>query len=251
VKAVDGVSFEVKRGECFGLLGSNGAGKSTTIKMMTTLLPPDEGEIEIAGISVKADPLAVRRFIGYVPQMLSVDGALTGYENLLIFSKLYGLGRKEREERIAEVLRLFDLTHAAHRQVKTYSGGMIRRLEIGQAILHRPYVLFLDEPTVGLDPIARQVVWEHIRKLQTEQQMTILLTTHYMEEAELLCSRIAMMSKGKLAALGTLSELRDQVNNPEASLNEIFAHFAGQAYEETEGGMRSVTRSRRTAKRIG
>ncbi|GMA51483.1 multidrug ABC transporter ATP-binding protein [Alicyclobacillus contaminans] len=250
VHAVQGVSFEVHAGECFGLLGPNGAGKSTTLKMLTTLLPRDGGTIEIAGVPLTGDVTRVRARIGYVPQMLSVDGSLTGYENLLIFAKLYGLRRGERERRIADILELVGLGEAADRLVKTYSGGMIRKLEIGQAILHQPRVLFLDEPTVGLDPVARKGVWEHIERLQQEQNMTILLTTHYMEEAESLCTRIAIMSRGRIAAVGTPAELRAQMGNPDASMDDVFAHFAG-SFEHEEGGMKHVFRSRRTARRMG
>jgi ABC-2 type transport system ATP-binding protein len=250
VEAVKGISFEVFRGECFGLLGPNGAGKSTAIKMMSTLLAPDKGIVEIAGVSAAKEPTRVREAIGYVPQMLSVDGTLTGYENLLIFGKLYGLRRREREERIREILSLTGLEEAAGRPVKTYSGGMIRRLEIGQAILHRPKVLFLDEPTVGLDPVARRGIWDYIGTLRSELDMTVVLTTHYMDEAESLCSRIAIMSKGEIAALGTVEELRQQTGNPEASMDDVFAHFTAIPDRE-EGGMRDVFRSRRTAKRLG
>ncbi|BCJ87558.1 ABC transporter ATP-binding protein [Effusibacillus dendaii] len=170
IPAVQDVNFEVGRGTCFGLLGPNGAGKSTTIKMMTTLLPVQQGEIEIAGYSLTQNPFRIREMIGYVPQALSVDGNLTGYENLLIFAKLYGLSKKERAERIPETLQMLHLDDVAERPVKTYSGGMIRRLEIGQEILHRPQVLFLDEPTVGLDPVARKAVWNHIEQLRSDSE---------------------------------------------------------------------------------
>ncbi|MCL6517960.1 MAG: ATP-binding cassette domain-containing protein [Alicyclobacillus sp.] len=247
--AVDGVSFRAAPGECFGLLGPNGAGKSTTIKMLTTLLRPDAGRARVAGYDVSEQPQRVRSAIGYVPQMLSVDGALTGYENLLICARLQGLRPAVRRRRIEEVLAMLGLEDAAHRPVRTYSGGMVRRLEIGQAVLHRPRVLFLDEPTVGLDPVARQGVWEHIERLRQEHGMTVFLTTHYMEEAESLCGRIAIMSRGRVAALGTLAQLRERVGNPDASLNEIFTHFAG--HFEHQGGLRDVSRARRTARRLG
>ncbi len=250
IQAVCDVSFDIFRGECFGLLGPNGAGKSTTIKMMTTLLPPDEGHIEIAGQTLKSNATRVREHIGYVPQMLSVDGTLTGYENLLIFSKLYGLSRTIRRQRIAEILSLIGLEDSADRQVKTYSGGMIRRLEIGQAILHEPKVLFLDEPTVGLDPLARKDIWAHIDTLARTKGITILLTTHYMDEAEALCSRFAIMSKGRIVASGTAEQLRSQMGNMEATMDEVFAHYVGQV-ENQEGEMKSVFRSRKTAKRLG
>ncbi|WP_067932319.1 ATP-binding cassette domain-containing protein [Alicyclobacillus kakegawensis] len=250
VRAVNDVSFSVAAGECFGLLGPNGAGKSTTIKMLTTLLKPDAGRVRIAGWDLATEPTRVRASIGYVPQALSVDGSLTGYENLLIFSKLFGLTRRERRQRIPQTLAMLGLEDAAQRRVRTYSGGMIRRLEIGQAILHRPRVLFLDEPTVGLDPVARKGVWDHIEQLRREHGMTILLTTHYMEEAEQLCGRIAIMSRGQVAALGSVAELRAQMGQPDATLDDIFVHFAG-AFEPQGGGMRDVSRSRRTARRLG
>jgi ABC-2 type transport system ATP-binding protein len=218
--------------------------------MLTTLMSPDGGEVTVSGHSLLNNPTQVRESIGYVPQMLSVDGSMTGYENLLIFSKFYGLKRKKREERIQEVLNLIRLDDAAQRLVKTYSGGMVRRLEIGQAILNRPEVLFLDEPTVGLDPVARKAVWTHIENLRREHNMTILLTTHYMEEAEALCTRIAIMSKGRIVAIGTPHELRAQMGNPLASMDDVFAHFVG-SFEPEEGGFRDVSRSRRTAKRLG
>lgn len=250
LQAVKQISFNVLRGECFGLLGPNGAGKSTTIKMMTTLLSPDSGTIEIGGYSCSRQPTRVREIIGYVPQAISVDGVLTGYENLLIFAKLFGLSKQERNARIAEILHMLDLGEAAGMQVKTYSGGMIRRLEIGQAILHRPQVLFLDEPTVGLDPVARKAVWDHIEQLREEFGITVILTTHYMDEAESMCSTIAIMSKGEIAAIGTPEHLRGQMGNPEASMDDVFTYFAGK-FDHQQGGMKDVSRSRRTAKRLG
>lgn len=246
--AVKDINFTVRQGECFGLLGPNGAGKSTLIKMMTTLLTPDDGDITIVGHSVRKNPVKVRQSIGYVPQMLSVDGTLTAYENLLIFAKLYGLGTVARKERIPEILHLLGLEEDQHRQVKTFSGGMVRRLEIGQAILHQPQILFLDEPTVGLDPVARRGVWSHIEKLREKQNMTILLTTHYMEEAESLCSHISIMNHGEVAASGTLNQLQEQSGIPKASLDQLFVHYAG-TFEEKEGRLKDVSRTRRTARK--
>ncbi|GIM45108.1 multidrug ABC transporter ATP-binding protein [Collibacillus ludicampi] len=250
VHAVQGIDFSVRKGECFGLLGPNGAGKSTTIKMLITLIPADGGDVEICGFRLNEHASRIRASIGYVPQALSVDGTLTGYENLLVFGKLYGLGREERERRIQEILVMMGLEEAADRPAKTYSGGMIRRLEIGQAILHKPQVLFLDEPTVGLDPVARRGVWNHIEELRREHKMTIFLTTHYMEEAEALCGRIAIMSKGQIAALGTVEQLREQMGNQQASMDDIFAHFAG-SFENQQGEIKDVFQSRRTARRLG
>jgi ABC-2 type transport system ATP-binding protein len=187
----------VGAGEVFGLVGPNGAGKTTVIKMLTTLLWPTSGRARVAGFDLIRQAGSVRRAIGYVPQALSVDGSLTGYENLLIFAKLYDIPRRERESRLREALRFMGLGDAADKLVREYSGGMIRRLEIAQSTLHRPRVLFLDEPTVGLDPLARQAVWEHVEDLRDNYGTTIFLTTHYMEEADSLCHRVAIMHAGK------------------------------------------------------
>jgi len=250
-QAVDAVSFEVAPGECFGLLGPNGAGKSTTIKMMTTLLRPTAGAIRIGGFDAAAHPGRVRERIGYVPQAISVDGVLTGYENLEVMAKLFGLSRQERSERIADVLAMLELEDAADRKASTYSGGMIRRLEIGQAIMHRPDVLFLDEPTVGLDPVARKAVWAYIEQLREQFGMSIVLTTHYMDEADGMCSRLAIMSKGRIAALGTIAELKAQTGRADASMDDVFAYFAGSFDHTQQGGMKDAARSRRTARRLG
>ena len=201
--AVDSLTLTVNAGEVFGLLGSNGAGKTTTIKMLTTLLPPTSGEALVAGFSITDQAVDVRRAIGYVPQAVSVDGSLTGYENLLIFAKLYDLPPHEQQSRIQDALEFMGLTADGGRMVGEYSGGMVRRLEIAQATLHRPRVLFLDEPTVGLDPIARDAVWKHLVDLRTNYGTTLFFTTHYLEKAESHCDRIAIMHKGQVAALGT------------------------------------------------
>ena len=201
--AVDSLSLSIPRGEVFGLLGPNGAGKTTTIKMLTTLLPPTAGSALVDGFDVVRQAREVRRLIGYVPQMLSADGTLTGYENLLVFARLYLLPRRERRERVLAALQFMGLEDSAHKLVRQYSGGMIRRLEIAQSMLHGPRLLFLDEPTVGLDPSARRAVWEHIGELRARLGATIVLTTHQMEEADNLCSRIAIMHLGKVVALGS------------------------------------------------
>src|SRR6202166_2960566 len=206
--AVDHLTFSVAAGGTFGLLGPNGAGKSTLIKMLTTLLPVTEGTARIAGFDLVKHPELVRKKIGYVSQMLSADGDLTGYENLLISAKLYGISRAERAARIAHGLEFMDLAHVSGKLVKHYSGGMIRRLEIAQSMLHRPQVLFLDEPTVGLDPIAKQAVWQNIRDLRREFGTTILMTTHDMQEADQLCEMVAFMHEGALAAVGSPAELK-------------------------------------------
>lgn len=250
VQAVKGISFEVAHGECFALLGPNGAGKTTTIKMLITLLAADGGEAWVNGFSLK-EPGRIRESIGYVPQSLSVDGALTGWENLSIFGKLYGMDSKELKERIPRILALMDLTEAAHRPVAHYSGGMVRRLEVGQAILHHPTVIFLDEPTVGLDPVARKALWGHIRELQKEYGMTLFLTTHYMDEAQELCDRIAIMDKGSIEVIGTLAQLRKAAKMPRASMDELFVHFVGKLEPEEQGDLSDVKRIRRTARRLG
>jgi ABC-2 type transport system ATP-binding protein len=208
VRAVDGVSFEVDEGIVFGLLGPNGAGKTTIIKMIVTLLTLTEGQVSVLGHARPKDDYGIRNCIGYVPQDVSSDAALTGYENLLISSKLYGKRGKQAKDMCENILKQLGLWDAKDRIVKTYSGGMIRKLEIGQAMVHDPRVLILDEPTIGLDPVARKQVWGAIRELKDRTNMTIIITTHYMEEADQLCDRIAIMSIGKIAVIGTPAELK-------------------------------------------
>lgn len=246
--AVDAVSVEVRAGEIFGLLGPNGAGKSTMIKMLTTLLPPTSGRARVAGFDVVTEPAQVRRRIGYVPQVLSADGALTGYENLLVSARLYGIPRAEHRQRIEEALGVVGLGDAAHTLVRRYSGGMIRRLELAQSMLHRPAVLFMDEPTVGLDPVARRAVWEHVRLLRQTVGATMLITTHYMDEAEELCDRVAVMHRGRVAAVGAPAELRAQVGAG-ATLDDVFMHVTGASLD-SGGSYREVLRTRRTARRL-
>lgn len=249
--AVDRMNLSVSEGEIFGLLGPNGAGKTTALKMFTTLLPPTSGSASVAGFDIISQAGNVRRAIGYVPQLLSADGALTGYENLLVFSKLYDIPRSERGARIKQSLELMQLENASGKLVNTYSGGMIRRLEIAQSMLHRPRVLFLDEPTVGLDPLARNSVWEHIQQLKARYGTTIVLTTHYMEEADRLCSRVAIMHKGQVAVVGSPAELKASLGRPRATLDQVFAHYAGAELESSGGSYREVSRTRRTARRVG
>ncbi|RDU99376.1 ATP-binding cassette domain-containing protein [Trinickia dinghuensis] len=247
--AVDALTLSVEPGEIFGLLGRNGAGKSTVIKMLTTLLPPTSGSATVGGYDIVREPASVRRCIGYVPQALSADGDLTGYENLLVFAKLYDIARGERAERIRDSLAIMGLSDFADKLVKTYSGGMIRRLEIAQSTLHRPRVLFLDEPTVGLDPVARVSVWEQVRRLQSQSGSAILLTTHYLEEAEELCRRVAILCRGRVAAMGTPAELKAAVGAG-ATFEDVFERFTGAdtmlpgAYDET-------SQTRRAAHRLG
>ncbi|MFH0962573.1 MAG: ATP-binding cassette domain-containing protein [Planctomycetota bacterium] len=248
--AVDELTLSVEAGEVFGLLGPNGAGKTTAIKMLITLLPPSAGAARVAGLDVVHQSASVRRLIGYVPQMISADGTLTGYENLLIFAKLYDLPRRERRRLVREALAFMGLTEAADKLVRYYSGGMIRRLEIAQSTLHRPEVLFLDEPTLGLDPVARQAVWQHIQQLRDDFGTTIFLTTHYMEEAERLCGRVAIMQLGKMVALGTPGELKGVLGTPDATLNDVFAHYTGGGLE-SGGSLREVARARRIGRRLG
>ncbi len=248
--AVDALTISVEECEVFGLVGPNGAGKTTTLKMLTTLLPPTSGNARIAGFDIARQAGQVRRIIGYVPQMLSADGTLTGYENLLIFAKLYNLPRGERVQRVHNALGFMGLDDAGDKLVREYSGGMIRRLEIAQSMLHEPRLLFLDEPTVGLDPVARQAVWERIEHLKREFGTTIVVTTHYMDEADKLCTRLAIMHQGKVAALGSPSELKASIGGNGATLDDVFAHYAG-AELESGGSYRETTRTRRTAQRVG
>jgi ABC-2 type transport system ATP-binding protein len=247
--AVDRLDLVVARGAFFGLLGSNGAGKSTTIKMLTTLLPPTAGRASVVGFDVVREARQVRRRIGYVPQMVSADAGLTGRENLMLSAKLYGVPRAERAARAAEALDFMGLGDVGSRLVKTYSGGMIRRLEIAQALLHRPAVVFLDEPTVGLDPVARHAVWDKLSELQSQRGMTVLLTTHDMDEAEALCQRLAIMHQGRVVALGSPADLKAAVGDS-ATMDDVFVHFTGADVDEG-GTYRDVARIRRTARRLG
>jgi ABC-2 type transport system ATP-binding protein len=209
--AVDDVSFRVKEGEIFGLLGPNGAGKSTLIRMMTTLIPITSGTAHIAGHDVSKEPDAARRLIGVIPQALTSDLDLTVEENLQIYAKLYDVPAKERQHSIDELLELVDLTKWRDAQTKTLSGGMRRRLEIARGLVHHPKIFFLDEPTTGLDPVSRVAVWEMLGNIKTKRQLTILITTHYMDEADRLCERIAIVDHGKLVALDTPMALKASV----------------------------------------
>jgi ABC-2 type transport system ATP-binding protein len=250
VRAVDGIDLEVQPGEVFALLGPNGAGKSTTIKMLITLLPPTAGHATVGGYDIVREAGAVRRLLGYVPQALSADGALTGYENLLVFARLYDVPRHEQKERVWAALEFMGLADAADRLVRNYSGGMVRRLEIAQALIHHPRILFLDEPTIGLDPVARRAVWEHLTRLREEFGSTLFLTTHYMEEADDLATRIAIMSQGRIAALGTAAELKAQVPGGAATLEDVFVYFTGDTLD-SGGSYRETRALRRTARRLG
>ena len=220
-EAVKGVSFSVADGEIFGLLGPNGADKSTLIRMMTTLVPITAGTAHVAGYDVAKDPDDVRRVIGVIPQALTSDPDLTVDENLNIYAKLYGVPRVQRERSVNEVLEAVDLLKWRGAQVKTLSGGMRRRVEIARGLVHNPQIFFLDEPTTGLDPVSRIAVWEMLDKLRKTRHLTMLLTTHYMEEADKLCDRIAIVDHGNLVALGTPIELKQNV--PGANVVEV--HF--------------------------
>ncbi len=208
IEALKGVSFNVRRGEIYGLLGPNGAGKTTTIHILTTIIKPTSGYAEVAGYDVVKRPDEVRKRIGVVFQDITLDLNLTVYENLWLHGKIYGIPGNELKKRIEEVLDLVELKEWRHKLVKYLSGGMKRRVEIARALLHDPEVLFLDEPTLGLDPNSRTKIWNYIRMLKERHNMTILLTTHYMEEAEQLCDRIAIIDKGKIIAEGSPDELK-------------------------------------------
>jgi ABC-2 type transport system ATP-binding protein len=247
VEAVAGISFEVAGGEAFGLLGPNGAGKTTTIRVLTTLLRPTLGNAYVAGHDVVRDGLAVRQAIGYVPQAISIDGALTAYENLEFYGRATGVPRRERRERIEQAVEAMQLASFLDRLGRTLSGGMLRRLEIATALLKQPAVLFLDEPTVGLDPTARRLVWERLELLRAEGGTTIFVTTHQMEEAERQCDRIAIMDRGTVAALGSPPELRRRFGVP--VLEDVFTEVTGGRLEEG-GSFRDVRASRRRSRRL-
>ena len=216
--AVDAVSFRVAAGELFGLLGPNGAGKTTTINMLSTLLAPTSGSATVAGHDVVREKNQVRRSIGVVFQEPALDGKLTGRENLEFHAMMYGIGKAERRRRIGEVLGLVELEEKAATLVENYSGGMKRRLEIARGLIHRPEVLFLDEPTLGLDAQTRRNIWDYVRKLNREGGVTIILTTHYMEEADFLCGRVAIMDHGRFAAMDAPSRLKDVLGGDVVSL---------------------------------
>ena len=219
--ALNGLSFEVNENEIFGLLGPNGAGKTTLIHILATLLKPTTGGAVVNGFDVLHNATKVRESIGVVFQAPSSDDILTGYENLKIHALLYGIPRGTREKRISEVLKLVGLEGRKNDQVKKYSGGMRRRLEIARGLLHHPKVLFLDEPTLGLDPQSREIMWTYIKEIVTEEKVTIILTTHYMEEADMLCDRIGFISNGKIIALNSPSNLKQEMGGDIVKINFI------------------------------
>lgn len=216
--AVDHINFEVREEEIFGFLGPNGAGKSTTIKMLTTVLKPTEGTAIVNGYDIIKDPAGVRRSIGVVPQEFTADEDLTGWENMMMMAGLYGINKDVAKERAKELLDMVELTQAMNRKVETYSGGMRRRLEIAMSLISRPKILFLDEPTLGLDAQTRNAIWNYIMKLKREYGMTIFVTTHYLEEADLYADRIAIIDHGKILAIGSPKELKESIGGDVVTL---------------------------------
>jgi ABC-2 type transport system ATP-binding protein len=237
--AVDDISFAVAEGEIFGLLGPNGAGKSTLIRMMTTLLEITSGTARIAGHNVRSDPDDARRAIGVIPQALTSDIDLTVEENLSIYAKLYDVPAATRKKNIDELLEVVDLTKWRHAQTKTLSGGMRRRLEIARGLVHSPKIFFLDEPTTGLDPVSRVAVWEMLTDIKSHRKLTILITTHYMDEADRLCDRIAIVDHGKLVALDTPMALKASV--PGSNVIEVQFATEPERWEESLHMLPSVT----------
>jgi ABC-2 type transport system ATP-binding protein len=250
-RAVDGIDLTVPAGAVYGLLGPNGAGKTTAIRTVTTLLPVPAGMVSVFGNDPARDRMGVRRLLGYVPQQLSADASLTGRENVAMFARLFDVPRRERAERVAAALDAVGLTEPADRLAKTYSGGMVRRLELAQALVTRPRLLILDEPTIGLDPIARDSVWERIGEVRAATGMTVFVTTHYMDEADQYCDRISLMHRGRIQATGSPEELRASLPTPGATLEDAFRYYTGGTLDETnQGGIRDVRSTRATAARV-
>lgn len=256
-RAVDGLDLAVREGEVFGLLGPNGAGKTTAIRCITTLLPVPAGMVRVFGHDAAKERMAVRRLLGYVPQQLSADSALTGRENVALFARVFDVPRRERAARVTQALAAVGLADAADRLAGTYSGGMVRRLELAQALVSAPRLLILDEPTIGLDPIARTGVWEHINAVRAATGMTVLVTTHYMDEADQYCDRVGLMHRGRVRALGTPSALRRGLAERRGAdrlptLEDVFRDVAGSGLDDhSGGGFRDVRSTRRTAHRVG
>ncbi|MFG1707842.1 ABC transporter ATP-binding protein [Nonomuraea sp. M3C6] len=255
-RAVDGLDLSVVSGEIFGLLGPNGAGKTTAIRCVTTLLPVQPGMVRVFGRDAATDKMAVRRLLGYVPQQLSADANLTGRENVSLFARVFDVPRRERAARVAQALEAVGLAEVADRMAATFSGGMVRRLELAQALVSAPRLLMLDEPTIGLDPIARTSVWEHIQAVRAATGMTVLVTTHYMDEADQYCDRVALMHQGRVRAVGTPEELTAELrarrgDGSEPTLEDVFRDVAGSGLDEEGGEFRDVRRTRNTASRVG
>ena len=248
--AVDRVDLDVAQGEIFGLLGPNGAGKTTTIRAITSLLPVPPGTIEVFGYDVARKPMAVRRAIGYVPQLLSADASLTAAQNVGLFARLYDVPRRQRKAAVAEVLAAMGLAEVADRHAATFSGGMIRRLELAQALVSSPRLLILDEPTIGLDPVARAGVWDRITSVREQTGMTVLVTTHYMAEAQDWCDRVALMHRGQIRVQGPPRQLIEEIGAD--SLDDVFrVHTGADLDDDSTGGIRHVRAARRTASRLG
>jgi ABC-2 type transport system ATP-binding protein len=235
VQALDGVTFSVREGEVFGLLGPNGAGKSTTVRVLVTLTQPDDGSAQVAGHDVRTQQAHVRRAIGYVPQDSGVDQFGTGRENLMLQGRVQGMSGRALRERADELLELVGIADAADRVVRGYSGGMRRRLDIALGLVHRPRVLFLDEPTTGLDPEARVAMWSEVSRLAEAESLTILLTTHYLEEADQLADRLAIVSQGRVVVEGTPAELKERLQG-----DAVHVELANGAVDEAERVLASV-----------
>ncbi|MBJ7339796.1 ATP-binding cassette domain-containing protein [Mycolicibacterium sp.] len=253
--AVDDLNLEVRAGETMGLLGPNGAGKTTVVRVLTTLTPVQQGDVSVFGLDARRDTMDIRHNLGYVPQQLSIESALTGRQNVDLFARLYDVPRKERRGRVDEALASMQLLDVAENVAGTYSGGMVRRLELAQALVNRPSLLILDEPTVGLDPIARDGVWSQVADMQEEYGMTVLLTTHYMEEADALCDRVALMHHGVLQAVGSPGDLKaglSSEDSPAVTLEDVFRHYAGSDLSEdaAKRGLNEIRSSRRAARRV-
>ena len=233
--AVDHINFEVREGEIFGFLGPNGAGKSTTIKMLTTVLKPTEGTAIVNGYDIIKDPARVRSSIGVVPQEFTADEDLTGWENMMMMAGLYGIRKDVARERAKEPLDMVELAQAMNRKVETYSGGMRRRLEIAMSLINRPKILFLDEPTLGLDAQTRSAIWNYIMKLKREYGMTIFVTTHYLEEADLYADRIAIIDHGKILAIGSPKELKESIGGDVVMLTTTSDEEAMKLLQNLDG----------------
>lgn len=247
IVAVNGISFEVAKGEIFAFLGPNGAGKSTTIKMLTTLLNPTSGEVTLAGNDVSKEKEKTRKSFGIVFQDPSLDDELTAYENMELHAIMYGLNQKSIKTRINELLELVELLDRKDYPVKTFSGGMKRRLEIARGLLHNPIVLFLDEPTLGLDTQTRTVMWDYVKKLSKEKNMTIFFTTHYLEEAEQVADRIAIIDHGKIVSIGTVGQLKKETKTK--TLEEAYLSLTGKDIRDESVGSNEAFRMRGRTRR--
>jgi len=241
VQALNGISFDIKQGEFFGLLGPNGAGKTTTISILSTLLEPNEGSVNIAGYDLKKNPLECKENIGVVPQEIALYNELSAYDNLIFWGSLYRVSKTDLKQSADETLKLFGLYERRNDKVKTYSGGMKRRINIASALLHKPKILFMDEPTVGIDPQSRNLIFEVVEKLHHEG-MTIIYTTHYMEEAERFCDRIGIIDKGKIVAQGTLEELKS-LSKISETIVVSFTNLSDNEFEKISLEWKAVTRT--------